>query len=346
MEFFAAANTRNGFMSMFDSIFSDIERLYILKGSSGCGKSTFMRRVAAEAQKKGFETDLIYCSSDLDSLDGVIIRELGVAVADGTAPHTMDVKYPCVKESIINLGQFWNEAKLLPHADKIISLTDRKGEHYKNAYNCLSALGTVNDMMTALVAGAVDRVHLESAAFRFADKMIGGDRSGCSELYSSAFGSGGLKTKPTFGNIGTLYRVSGRGSHLMLSSVWQIAREKNAFAIASRDPIDPSLVDSIWFPSSDSLITLRNNAPCASFTEEKKILMTRFFDSSRLSAVRARLKLLDRTAIELTEEAKNEFSLAKELHNAIESIYIPAMDFAAVDEFTESFCEHIIAKKA
>lgn len=346
MEFFAAANTRNGFASMFDSVFADIGRLYILKGSSGCGKSTFMRRVAAEAQKKGLETDLIYCSSDLDSLDGVIIRELGVAVADGTAPHTMDVKYPCVRESIINLGQFWNEAKLLPHADKIITLTDRKGAHYKNAYRCLSALGTVNDMIGELVTRALDRARLDSAAFRLAEKVIGGEKNGCRELYSSAFGSGGLKTKPTFGNIGTLYRVSGRGANIMLSAVSQIAREKNAFAIVSRDPIDPSLIDSIWFPASNSLITLRSNAPCASFAEEKKICMTRFSDSSRLAAARARLKLLDRTAIELTEEAKNEFALAKELHNAIESIYIPAMDFAAVDRFTEAFCERITSKKA
>lgn len=346
MEFFAAANTRNGFTSMFDSVFSDIERLYILKGSSGCGKSTFMRRVAAEAQKRGIDADLIYCSSDTDSLDGVIIRKLGVAVADGTAPHTMDVRYPCVKESIINLGQFWNESKLLPHTDKIISLTDRKGDHYKNAYNCLSALGTVNDMIGELVSRAIDRALLESAAFRFADKMIAGERNGYRELYSSAFGAGGLKTKATFGNVGTLYRVSGRGANLMLSSVWQIAREKDAEAVVSRDPVDPSLVDSIWFPASGSLMTVRSTPPCASYSEEKKIAMTRFSDASRLAAVRARLKLLDRTAVELTEEAKNEFALAKELHNTIESIYIPAMDFSEVDRFTESFCKSIITEKA
>ncbi|MBQ3231277.1 MAG: hypothetical protein IJB49_09720 [Clostridia bacterium] len=345
MEFFAAANSRNGFVSTFETTFSNVSRLYILKGSSGCGKSTFMRRVASEAQKLGMETDLICCSSDPDSLDGVIVRELGVAVADGTAPHTMDVKYPCVRESIINLGQFWNESRLLPHSEKIISLTDRKSNHYKNAYRCLAALGTVNDMITELISRALDRKQLETWAFRFTEKLSGKSASLYKELFCSAFGASGLKTKAVFGSVNTLYRVNGRGAHSLLFAIWQIAREKNISVIASRDPIDPSLVDALMFVESGVLITLRSNPPCSSFSEEKKISTSRFTDASRLAAVRSRLRLLDRTAIELSEEAKAELAAAKELHNTIESIYIPAMDFSAVDEYTESFCRRVIAKR-
>ena len=118
MEYFAGANTRNGFVSIFDERFGDIERLYILKGSSGCGKSTFMRKAMMRAREFSIPYDVIYCSADRDSVDGVVFKTLGVAIADGTAPHTLDVKYPCVRETIINLGQFWNEKKLLPKRKK------------------------------------------------------------------------------------------------------------------------------------------------------------------------------------------------------------------------------------
>ena len=79
MELYAGANTRYGFVSIFDECFKDIARIFILKGSSGCGKSTFMRRVAKKAYESGLTVDIIRCSADPDSLDGVIVHELGVA---------------------------------------------------------------------------------------------------------------------------------------------------------------------------------------------------------------------------------------------------------------------------
>ena len=44
--YFAAANTYKGFESFFDEIFNTekLERIYILKGGPGAGKSTLMQR--------------------------------------------------------------------------------------------------------------------------------------------------------------------------------------------------------------------------------------------------------------------------------------------------------------
>ena len=54
--YFAAANTKDGFYSYFDDIFFNpsIKRRYIIKGGPGTGKSSFMKRVALWAQKKGY----------------------------------------------------------------------------------------------------------------------------------------------------------------------------------------------------------------------------------------------------------------------------------------------------
>ena len=41
-------------------------------GPSGCGKSTLLRRIAAHLEEQGETVELIHCSSDPDSLDGVI----------------------------------------------------------------------------------------------------------------------------------------------------------------------------------------------------------------------------------------------------------------------------------
>jgi hypothetical protein len=85
--YLASANTSAGFYSFFDYVIKDAERVYIIKGGPGCGKSTFIRKVGEELLGFGFDVDFIYCSADKDSLDGIFIPEIRVAIVDGTAPH-------------------------------------------------------------------------------------------------------------------------------------------------------------------------------------------------------------------------------------------------------------------
>ncbi|WP_051514960.1 hypothetical protein [Fervidicella metallireducens] len=79
----------------------DAKRVYIIKGGPGCGKSTFIRRVGNELLANDFDVDFIYCSADKDSLDGIFIHEIDVAIVDGTAPHVIDPKYQ------VQLKEYW-----------------------------------------------------------------------------------------------------------------------------------------------------------------------------------------------------------------------------------------------
>lgn len=83
-EYFAAINSVHGFVSFFDSIFAGRDRLYIIKGGPGTGKSTLMRKIAAEAEKNGMDSELISVPRSF-SLDGVIIPSLVTAIVDGNS---------------------------------------------------------------------------------------------------------------------------------------------------------------------------------------------------------------------------------------------------------------------
>lgn len=61
-------------------------RLYI-KGRPGTGKSTLLKRVAAAALRRGYETEIYHCALDPDSLDMVAVRDLGFCLLDSTPPH-------------------------------------------------------------------------------------------------------------------------------------------------------------------------------------------------------------------------------------------------------------------
>lgn len=89
LEFFLGANTPQGFVSRYDQLADPADgwREFVIKGGPGTGKSTMMKRIAAEVGARCSEIELIRCSSDVDSLDAVILPAIKTAIADGTAPH-------------------------------------------------------------------------------------------------------------------------------------------------------------------------------------------------------------------------------------------------------------------
>ncbi len=342
MEYFAGANTVDGFVSLFDECFSAIERIFILKGSSGCGKSTFMRRVAEKAKSMGREYDLIYCSGDPDSLDGVVIPSLSFAVVDGTAPHVLDVKYPCVRETIINLGDFWDENALLPHRDEIIALIDKKSECYKKAYRGLAVLGEIFELKRSAILPSIDRSALDEASFRLADKISGG-KGGTGLLFSSAFTQSGIKTLSTFGDVDMLYRIKGRLKDEMMLSLEQIFLERGTEMISSRSPIDRALPDAFFFPKRNILIASGDVPPCKKANREKTVSTARFQKNEFVSAKRVLLNGLDKLITELCTDAQTELTSARKLHEQIENIYIPAMNFKRMDKYTFDFIKRVFA---
>ncbi|GHU60842.1 hypothetical protein FACS1894171_2800 [Clostridia bacterium] len=130
--FFLGANSPTGFFSLYDWLI-DIEtanRIYIIKGGPGCGKSSFMRRISKNLAERDVKSEYIFCSSDPDSLDGVVFPELGVAVVDGTAPHVLEPKYTAVVEQYVNLGQFYDLPGIKASRSDIIEATNANKDCY------------------------------------------------------------------------------------------------------------------------------------------------------------------------------------------------------------------------
>lgn len=87
--FFLGANTPSGFYSLYDQMLDPdlAQRVFLLKGGAGCGKSTLMRRSAEALEAAGEPVEYICCSGDPDSLDAVIFPNLRAAIVDATAPQ-------------------------------------------------------------------------------------------------------------------------------------------------------------------------------------------------------------------------------------------------------------------
>ena len=90
VDFFLGTTTPAGFKGYFRQLGQEPGmQLYLIKSGPGCGKSTMMKQLA---QLSAGPVQRIHCSSDPDSLDGVVFCDKNAAILDATAPHTLDRK--------------------------------------------------------------------------------------------------------------------------------------------------------------------------------------------------------------------------------------------------------------
>lgn len=145
--FFGAANSFGGFKSNFNKIFpaQEYERIYILKGGPGTGKNTLMRNVSKSLYNRNAQVIRLFCSSDPNSLDGVIIsnKSKKIAIIDGTYPHTTDPEYPGAIDTIINLGEGFKLTELMKRKTDIIDISNHKKACYRKAYEYLETCGKI-----------------------------------------------------------------------------------------------------------------------------------------------------------------------------------------------------------
>ncbi|WP_156890568.1 hypothetical protein [Sporosarcina ureae] len=76
------------------SITKHAKRRFLIKGLPGTGKSTMMRALGDEAQRRGLDVLYGWCGLDAKSIDLVLFPELSVCLFDSTQPHAYDAESP------------------------------------------------------------------------------------------------------------------------------------------------------------------------------------------------------------------------------------------------------------
>ncbi len=332
LEYFIGANTAKGFVNYASELYAGLRKVYILKGGPGTGKSTLMRRVAEAAERKGITVERHFCSSDSDSLDGVILRELSAGITDGTSPHVMEARCPGAREEILDPGAFWDARLLEGRCDEIASLTDRKAGLYASIYKYLAVGAALRGERDRILASCIDGDKLERAAARLIRRL--GEGKGFA-LLPRQIGSLGMKGRVFLDTYETMakerWQISDtRGLRgLLLNVLLRHAERAGLTVMISYDPMGEP--EGLFFPEAGVSVTERGDAEAAD-----KILNTeRFVLREGLSEQRGRLRFLTRMERDILSRVTELFREVEACHFALEAIYADAMDYAGVDAMTE-----------
>lgn len=351
---FLGANTPRGFVSLFDELYNPYQspcKAFIIKGGPGTGKSTLMKKVAYAAGEKGLDCELVYCSADPDSLDGVILPEKGISIADGTSPHVLEPKFPGAAENIINTGEFWDKSMLFKNGDEIRRLSLECSLYHRRSAGYLAAAGSVNADSLRLTSKYIDTDKINGFALRFAARELPRKKDTPPGKRYKRFLSG-ITSKGCIFLDSTIKALAVRvigiddeyslGSSLLLDAIGEKAIRNGYDVIFCQCPFKPEMqCEHIIIPELKlALITLKTahniDTPC-----DRIIHCKRFFCGD-IGECAMTLRFNRKLIKALIDEGVSCLSKAKATHDRLEKIYMQAMDFNSLDNYCENLTKNLI----
>lgn len=331
LSFFASANSGRGFVNFYGDIFNGLDKHYIIKGGPGTGKSSLMKAIAYNAEKKGMTVQRFHCSSDPDSLDGIIINELSVAMSDGTPPHSADPHCPGVTDEIIDLSSFWDKNILAKSRDLIVTGTQKKTQLYKNVYSYLKAALEIDRIKQRTISAAVDKRSLRTLARAYTDVTAEQSSRASVRLVNGITMKGYYELSPYKNNARIIYNVKNTygAGYLFLDQIRNYLIDNEM--IISYDALDTEKINMIYLPTHRILFCMNGN--CG-----KEIDTDRY-----ISGDIDILKKVDERKAEIMSEAYLLLSEIELQHFSLEKIYISAMDFDRKEEYQEKLIKEILS---
>ncbi len=354
--YFAAANTKNGFKSYFDNIFSQdvCDRTYILKGGPGVGKSTFMKKLGKLSEESGFKVEYFYCSSDPSSLDGIIIKEKRIAVVDGTSPHAVEPKFAGARDIIIDLGRAWNTDKLLESRDKIIDLSNKKSRLYCDCYKYLECKNTMDGILYNLVCPYVLFDKLEKSSKRLAKSICRGKENSSKVSIRltnavSAFGKVRLSTFEDTADHCIFLKepfAESRIPSLVMRQIFDCAKNSGCDIYVSYNPQNPDHIDALYFPETKISVSVFDEklvAKCDRMLKKCKIVnCQRFVDMKKFSSLKPLRKFYSKISQNIEKQALECLDEAGKLHGELEQIYGKCTNYKQVEKISGEYFKKIL----
>lgn len=335
---FPGANTANGFYSLFENIIPEgVNRIFCLKGGPGTGKSSLMKKIGREFQKRGYDIEFHYCSSDPDSLDGVVIKKLKVVLLDATAPHIVDPKLPGAIDEIVNLGTCWDYKKLEDNKDEIKEWNDRIGDSFQRSFRFLKSaepmfLDAESKNSKCMDWGKVNKITGEFIEKLFSNVDSGDKSPRVRHLFGSAITPLGYidYSENLFEDIKNVYFLEGDigcGKTNFLENVYKRAIQKNLDVEVYHFPLIVNKLQAVCIPSLNTVISTSQV-----FCDREIIDLSSCIKAEKLEEYKLDIDMDKNTFDYLMQNAIANLKRAKSYHDEIEAYYIESMNFDEVEK--------------
>lgn len=339
-QYLIASNSAAGFVSFADNFLKDAERVYILKGSPGCGKSTFMKRIGNELLQEGFSVDFVNSPADANSVDGIFVHDIGVAIVNGISPGIIDPKYPGAIDRLLDFGEYWDMDYLRNNKEEIKKYFDEIEIEYRLLFEHLRNAKLIHDRWEKEYLKGMDFSKAEEITASLIKNIISDKKESKGREWHRFSGAMTPQGNINFyalliNDIKNRYIVKGRpgtGKSTMTRKIAKTALEAGYNVEYYHCAFDPDSIDMIIIPEL-SFAILDGTAPHVVDPGELDKLVDMFecIDTNIVHEYDEPIKSIEKEYAEEIDKAKKVYSKIKDLNDKLESYYINATDFNDVN---------------
>lgn len=352
--FFLCGNTAKGFRNLFSTNIESLRKIFILKGGPGTGKSTLIKKISKELEELKYDVEHIHCSSDPNSLDGIIIPKLGVGIVDGTAPHVIEPTAPGAIEEYVNLGVAWDTDRLGTHTNEILDIQNDIKRCYEKAYAEFAKGLKVHDEWEKIYIENMDFSKANKLTEEVIDKLLGNTQLnktscikhrflGCSTPYGAVDFVENITE-----SIGKRYFIKGRpgsGKSTMLKKIQKNAQYRGIDIEVYHCGFDPDSLDMLLFPELN-LCIFDSTAPHEYFPSRSGDFVidmySELINSNTDEIYKDELEDIVARYKSYVSEGTAYLATAKSYHDKLEKFYIEATNFKKIDEICDELCKKIM----
>lgn len=349
--YFLGGNTSEGFYSHYDYILpqKQARRIICIKGGPGTGKSSLMKKIGNLFLDKGYDIEFHHCSSDSNSLDGVVIKDLNIALLDGTSPHVVDPKTPGAIDEVLNMGQCWNEDGFKDYRENILDVQAKISKKFQRAYRFLAAARNVYEDWYTFNRDSLDFDKVNNLKEQLKKELLTTDISSVGfdrHLFSTAFTPGGVisfipNLIEDMENVYILKGAPGVGKTEVLTYIADEATKRGHYVEVLHTPLMPEKIEHVLIPELDVAIVTSNEINKLA-TSGMVYDMNKFLDEDLIKDNKDEIEYVKNTFYILLNKALSCIQQAKHLHDELEGYYIPNMDFSKMDAVSEEIIERLL----
>ena len=280
----------------------------------------------------------------------MVLPRLKVALVDGTAPHVIEPRYPGLVEQYVNLGDCYDREGLQEVREELQSCMVGYKEHYQRAYRCLGAAAEIReDLREVLLTGELEERLAKRARgiIRRELKPRPGGRTGQvkQRFLGAVSHQGVLELYDTVAAQCTrVFELSDRYglAHSLLSHLLTGAVMGGYDVVACPDPMAPDRLAHLLVPELG--LAFVSSSPDNPYPRmpARRLRLDSMVDKDVLSRCRPRLRFSLKVSNALVEEAVDSLAQAKAMHDDLEDLYHPYVDFDRGSRVGEKIAREIL----
>lgn len=351
LDFFAAANSSEGFYSLFSQLYGldALPHVKLIWGGPGTGKSTLCKTVAKRLGERGFDCELIHCSSDPDSLDGVICPPKNAIILDATPPHTVKPQAAGVIENLIDIGQYWDREKLRKNGTAITKLFNEIASEYTMVYRDIASAGDFSAVKQKYGVKMLDIKKTRRYADKFCAQLTpkGTERGRRNDRFLSGVTPPGLLfyASTVTALCDKLFLIednAGTAAEVLIGLIGENVLEKGYDCYYCRCPMRPEHTEHLLIPDLGIALLTKNIFHDKTLVG-KEIEAEKFYMRPIYRDFGTVFSVYDGTIRKRLECACVRLEKIKKRHDELEAFYKTAMDFSGVERLAEKTAEEIIS---